>query len=106
MLPLLASLACLPTAPPLQRDVSLDRAAELAALVDLPRAQDRHKAALELAADEEVSLEQWPAACRAFPPRGEAPAGSASMRWIGMHSSPRSTGIHAPPSGPPLRPAR
>lgn len=71
MLPLLASLARLPAAPPLQRDVSLERAAELAALVDLPRAQDRHKAALELAADEKVSLEQWPVACRAFAPRGE-----------------------------------
>ena len=68
MLPLLASLACLPAAPPLQRDDSAERAADLAALVDLSRAQDRRKAALELAADEKVSLEQWPAACRAFPP--------------------------------------
>ena len=44
------------------------RGVQMAALVDLSRAQDRRKAALELAADEKVSLEQWPAACRAFPP--------------------------------------
>lgn len=71
MLPLLASIALFPAPPPAQQDL----AADLAALVDVPRAEERRNAALELAADDEVSLEEWLTACRAFSPRGEGTRG-------------------------------